>query len=62
MQPDLVHSASQALSVLSDQSLCMTYFTIISSLIVLLIALPRKLGDIQWLGLCVSDLDTSDFG
>lgn len=41
----------QALSVLSNQSLCATHFAIIAAAIILVVTLPRRLGHLQWLGL-----------
>lgn len=44
-------SGQQALSVLSDNGLCAMYLLLIFSVATLLLALPRTLGRLSWLGL-----------
>ncbi|TCD67011.1 hypothetical protein EIP91_000631 [Steccherinum ochraceum] len=44
-------SGQQALSSLSNNGLCAIYFLLIFSIATLLVALPRTLGSVSWLGL-----------
>ncbi|KAJ8084233.1 hypothetical protein PM082_003000 [Marasmius tenuissimus] len=44
-------SGQQALSTLSDNGLCTVYLVLIFSVATFLVAIPRTLGNIQWLGL-----------
>ncbi|KII93344.1 hypothetical protein PLICRDRAFT_100422 [Plicaturopsis crispa FD-325 SS-3] len=51
-------SGAQALSTLSDQGLCSVYLTIIFAVAILVIALPRTLDRLSWLGVIASTLIT----
>ena len=43
-------SGQQALSTLSDNGLCATYLLLIFAVATLIVALPRTLGSLNWLG------------